>query len=169
VHRSDTFSFIYSSRELYFFVLLKQRVWRLNPSMVDLLEGLVTPLEADDVQSCSLLTRMFETPLPPLLSSFHFRQGLGCVMILCVSCDWFHHYIYDIHVQHFRMNEHGSFAFLYIGTTVWSCLFRLVMYWLSYWIGHYLIWCMIQVQIFLYPDAHGASRVPRASPTHGPL
>ena len=120
--------------------------------MVDLLEGLVTPLEADDVQSCSLLTRMFETPLPPLLSSFHFRQGLGCVMILCVSCDWFHHYICDIHVQHFRMNEHGSFAYLYIGTTVWSCLFRLVMYWLSYWIGHYLIWCMTQVQIFLCPD-----------------
>ena len=77
-------------------------------------------------------------------------------------------YIYDIHVQHFRMNEHGSLAYLYIGSTVWSCLLHLVMYWLSYWIGHYLIWCMSQFQIFLYPDAHGASRMPRASPTHGP-
>ena len=99
-------------------------------------------------------------------------------MILCVSCDWFHQYIYilripslyiyGIHVQHFRMNEHGSFAYLYIGSTVWSCLFHLVMYWLSYWIGHYLIWCMSQVQIFLYLDVHRASRMPRASPAQGP-
>ena len=77
-------------------------------------------------------------------------------------------YIYDIHVQHFRMNEHGSFAYLYIGSTVWSCLLHLVMYWLSYWIGHYLIWCMSQFQIFLYPDVHRAFHVPRASPAHGP-
>ncbi|KAG0512775.1 hypothetical protein BDA96_10G043300 [Sorghum bicolor] len=26
------------------------------------------------------------------------------------------------------------------------------MYWLHYWIGHYLIWRISQVQIFLYPD-----------------
>jgi hypothetical protein len=34
------------------------------------------------------------TPCPRFSLLSIFGQGLGCVMILCVSCDWFHQYTY---------------------------------------------------------------------------